>query len=652
MRTRFPDWAVNDTLFGDLGLDILNGGNGNDTFIITAQSELAAGETYNGGLGIDRLFLNTGSALDISSLVIASDVETLQSFGAVNVTAAQLSAFQNIFTGAITIADGGLADLSNNTVTTTVFNLAAAGNTITLAGDSDTTYTVNGNSGGDSITGGEHSSGDALNGNAGNDILNGGAGNDVLTGGGDLDTVNGGDGDDRMLINGQAEIVAGETYNGGIGTDTLELNTVFPIDMSGLIVNADVEQLTASGAVLLTAAQLSGFSRIQTGAITLSAAGVADMSGNTVFTNNFTMSAAGNTLTLAGVSTTTYTLNGGFGNDTITGGDNSGGDVLQGGAGLDILDGGIGNDQLTGGDGKDKLFGGAGNDTFFIFLQSDIVAAESYSGGAGDDLLDLQTGNPIDISSLTINADVEGLESGGIVSLKAAQLSNFRTVNTDAITLTNAGVVNLAGDTVYTTTFNLNAGGNSISLTGAVVTTYTVNGGVGIDVINGGDHISGDALFGGDGNDKVNGLAVNDFLVGGLGRDTVNGGIGDDRLIIAAQAEIVAAEAYSGGDGFDQLELQGGGAFDISAVTINADVERIVGGSAVTMTGAQLAAFKNIATGAITLTTGGLVSLAGDTVSTTVFNFSAANTKFSLSTDSLTTYTANGNNGNEYHHRR
>ena len=639
----------NDTLFGDLGLDTLNGGNGNDSLVITAQSELVAGETYIGGLGIDRLFLNTGALIDISALNINADIETLQSFGQVLLSSAQLGNFRNVFTGAITLTDGGIADLSNSSVTTTVFTLSSAGNTLNLAGVVDTTYTVNGGIGADTITGGDHSNGDVLNGNSGTDTLNGGIGNDALTGGGDLDILNGGQGDDRLIITAQAEIAVGETYNGGVGTDTLDLETVSTIDLTSIVINTDIESLEASGGVILTAAQLGNFSTLNTGAITLAAAGIADLTGATVFTTAFTTSNAGNTLNLAGVLTANYSITGGLGNDIITGGDrdNSTGDAINGGGGNDTLNGGAGQDTITGGDGKDIINGGIGNDRLVILLQSDIIAAENYAGGTGFDVLDLETGNPIDLSTAVINADIEYLEANGTVTLKASQLTNFKQINTGVITLSTAGAANLSGDTVFTSTFNLNVGGNAFSLAGDITNVYTVNGNNGNDTITGGDHTSGDSLTGGLGNDTINGAVGNDFLVGGAGDDTVSGGAGDDRLIITAQTDITATESYSGGTGFDQLELQGGVPINLATVIINADIERLVSGSTVTLTGAQLANFKNIQTGAITLTTGGAVSLAGDTVSTSVFNLAVAATNFSLAGDAANVYTVNGNNGSD-----
>lgn len=637
----------NDILFGDTGLDVMNGGNGNDRFDITAQAQIVAGETYNGGLGRDLLFLNTGSTIDLTSAIINADVEALQSFGAVLLSASQLDNFVSLSTGAITLTTNGVVDLAGAVVATNTFNLSAFGNTFGLAGVSNTAYTVNGGIGDDTITGGDHSNGDLLNGGEGADTINGGLGNDTLVGGGGLDTISGDGGDDRLVVTAQAELVAGESYSGGSGFDRLDLETGNPIDLSAVTINADIEYLEASGSVSLTATQLGNFQHVNTGFITLTTAGVADLTGGVISTNSFVLSGLGNTLNLTGVFTNTYTVTGGNGIDVITGGDHSNGDNLSGGGGNDTLNGGIGNDWLNGGDGKDVLNGGQGNDRMIIVSQAEIIAGEKYIGGTGTDKLDLETGSAIDISTLSINADVEHLEANGFVSLKTTQLSNFKIIQTGAITLTNAGNTSMAGDTVYTTVFNLHAGGNSISLAGVANTTYTVNGNIGADVINGGDYISGDGLNGGDGNDTINGLGGNDSIVGGAGADDVDGGLGDDRLYILAQTDLVAGDSFTGGAGFDYLDLETGAAINISGVTIAADIERLEANGAVTLKGSQLSNFRNIQTGAITLTTGGAVDLSGDTVITSVFNLANANTNFTLAGAHQNVYTVIGGTGND-----
>ena len=420
---------------------------------------------------------------------------------------------------------------------------------------------------------------ETLNGTAADDSIFGFGGHDILFGDNGLDILNGGGGNDRFDITAQIQIISGETYNGGGGFDTLLLNTGATIDISSIIINS-VESLTSFGQVSLKAAQLEAFARLNTGAITLTTGGAVNLTGATVFTTTFNLNSAGNNLNLSGVTTSSYTVNGNVGADVITGGDN--GDTLSGGDGDDTLDGGAGNDTLIDGIGKDTVIGGAGDDTNIITTQADIAAGGSYSGGIGFDTLTLQGEAPINISSLTISADVERLLASGPVSLKAGQLNNFSYIQTGAITVTNAGSISFVGNTVFTNTFNLSAAGNTIDFTGVNNTTfYTVNGGIGNDVITGGD--GNDVLNGGNGNDTLNGGALNDILTGGLGVDIVNGGDGDDQFNITSQADIAPGESYTGGNGFNSLVLQTGANIDLSALSINADIERLLSSGTVSL---------------------------------------------------------------------
>jgi Ca2+-binding RTX toxin-like protein len=488
----------------------VNGGTGDDRMMINGQSDITATETYIGGIGLDLLDLVTAAAIDLSSVSIGADVESLEANGAVSMTVAQLGNFKQVSTGAITLTNAGLANLVADFVFTKTFNLNAAGNNLDLRDVATTTYTVNGGAGADTVTGGDHLLGDTIFGGAGNDTLNGRGGSDTLVGGAGVDAVNGGIGDDRMKITVQADITAGETYTGGSGFDILDLETAATLNISALTINADIERLEAGGAVLLTAAQLGAFSNLQTGAVTLTSAGVADLRGASVFTSVFNLNAGGNTLNLGGVSSTSYTVNGGVGADTVIGGDQASGDTLSGRGGNDTIMGGAGDDIITGGLGADVENGGVGNDQFVVTVQGDIALGQTWNGGLGFDRLSLNTAAAINLSAATIGSDIETLESNGAVSLRANQLDNFSfVVDTGAITLTTAGVVDLRGMAVVDTqTFNLFAGGNSLNLTGDTTIGHVINGGAGVDNILGGD--LADQLFGG---------AANDQLVGGAGAD-------------------------------------------------------------------------------------------------------------------------------------
>jgi Ca2+-binding RTX toxin-like protein len=73
-------------------------------------------------------------------------------------------------------------------------------------------------------------------------------------------------------------------------------------------------------------------------------------------------------------------INGGNGNDTLSGND-----------GIDRIDGGNGNDVIDGGPDADQLFGGAGDDTISGGTGVDVLFGDdgndSLSGGAGQDQL-------------------------------------------------------------------------------------------------------------------------------------------------------------------------------------------------------------------------------------------------------------------------
>jgi Ca2+-binding RTX toxin-like protein len=642
----------NDILFGGGGVDILNGGAGDDRFDITAAADIAAGESYTGGTGFDTLNITVASPLDISALTIAADVEALTSTGALSLSSTQLDRFVSLNTGALTLTSGGTVDLANaRSVTTTVFNLFNANTVFSLNNVSTANYTVNGGTGNDIITGGAKN--DTLNGGDGNDTLNGGSGNDILTGGAGLDTVNGGAGNDRIVITAQSEIGQGEIASGGTGIDELYLNSSAAIDLSQMTINADVETLTAFGTVSLTAAQLSAFSRVQAANVTLSTGGTVTMSNDTVATGTFNLHSSGNTITLAGARSGIYTVNGSGAADTITGGDfASFGDTLNGFGGDDTINGGMGDDFITGGLGKDTMNGGNGNDTFLITGPSDVVALELYNGGEGLDTIRVTGSSPVNLSAATINVSTERLIATTSVQLSALQAGAFRFIDTgnNAVTLTSTGTVSFTGDTVFSSVFNLFSGGNSITFAGQRFAQYTVTGGTGADTITGGDHILGDNLTGGDGNDVLTGGAGHDTLYGGNGKDTVSGGTGDDTILIQSAGEVVAAESIAGGTGWDTVIYNGATDVSFAGITLNSDLEALVAqnyGAVLSMTATQLANFEFLDTGRIAITTTGTIALTSGEIYTQEFTLSAGGNTLNLTDVDDEAYTVYGGAGND-----
>ena len=289
---------------------------------------------------------------------------------------------------------------------------------------------INGGSGNDTITG--SAGGDTIDGGTGNDGLNGGAGNDTLIGGIGNDILSGNDGDDRFLIGAGG---GSDSFDGGNDTDTIAATADnVAIGITSII---GVEAITAGG-----------HSNVSLAGTT--AADVLDFSGTT----------------LTGI----VSINGGSGNDTITGS-----------VGSDSIDGGSGNDALNGGAGADTLIGGTGNDTL-----SGGAGADSLIGGAGLDTADYSTS----AAGVIVNL-ATGIGTGG--DAQGDALSEIETVIGSAF---NDALTGDAGS-------NLLTGG---------LGNDTLSGGVGTDTLNGGN---GD-----------------DILIGGVGRDIMSGGQGDDQFVL------------------------------------------------------------------------------------------------------------------------
>ena len=177
-------------------------------------------------------------------------------------------------------------------------------------------------------------------------------------------------------------------------------------------------------------------------------------------------------------------------------------------------------------------------------------------------------------------------------------------------------MVNLGAALVSTSTFNLSASGNSLTLNDGGLATYTVNGGAVVDTItitggNLGATLNGnagnDVLTGGTGNDTLNGGDDNDSMTAGNGNDTLNGGLGNDTMIgglgndtyVVDSAIDVTTEAAAGGTDLVQSSV---------TLTLGAEVENLTltGASAINGTGNGLANVLTGNSGINTLSAGAL----------------------------------------------
>jgi len=195
-------------------------------------------------------------------------------------------------------------------------------------------------------------------------------------------------------------------------------------------------------------------------------------------------------------------------------------ETLEGTVEADTLDGAAGDDFLRGLGGADRLIGGFGSDTL--------------TGGAGNDVFVYQGFQaPIDqrdvVTDFTPGEDRIDVSTLGIASFETVAKLLDSTENGDArLTLP------LGGGTHELVLQGVAA--DSLGAENVFVATDPAGG----DLQGGG---FADSLFGGLGDDRLNGFEGADRLFGGAGADVLNGGAGDDRLDGGPGADIAVFNA-------------------------------------------------------------------------------------------------------------
>lgn len=281
------------------------------------------------------------------------------------------------------------------------------------------------------ITGGDGA--DALEGSPDVDAIDGGAGDDVITGKAGADTLAGGAGDDQFVWqNGHGS----DIVDGGDGEDESRING-------------------ATAAELYTVTVVDGRVRVDRsspGVFFVSHATVEHVALRTYGGNDTITGALG----LAGAIE--LTLDGGLGNDTITGGNGDdvilggfGADTLNGAAGSDSIFGGTGADAITGGDGSDAIFGGAGDDTVTAkdSTTDDVRCGsgnDTVSADSADRLTDCDSITRADHSAVVTASTINATRStnGYVAKVRVTCLSDRACVGNVGLT-TRRGIVTSSG---------------------------------------------------------------------------------------------------------------------------------------------------------------------------------------------------------------
>jgi Ca2+-binding RTX toxin-like protein len=521
--------AFNDTFIGGAGTDNLSGGGGDDTFVFNT-GDVGSGEIINGGAqnSVDRIQLASGGTYNFFAATVTG-IELLQFLstgvtaflsasqlgaGAINAISSNTALTQSIMVG------GSFADLSDVTFT----GWGGANQTISITGTSAAANTLTGSSQRDTIRGS-------------------GASVDTMTGGGGADSLLGGVGADTFRYLAVTDMVAGETVDGGVGSDALELLYDGEIDFRSATL-ASIERLEFGGT---QGTQTATFRDDQFGesgmAFTLAVEGSSAVNQIVVTADGF-------------FSASQWTFaNWDASQDLIT---------LLGGAGVDNIVGTSQADVMEAGDRGDRLRGVGGDDTF-VMRAGDVDTGERIEGGThvNGDTISLLANTDLSLATIL------GVERLSIADLVSTTLTSDQigAGDPDAITqVVGAGVSTTQSLTVNATA----ATGFSVDLSsptlfsswGGANQTITINGNNQASDIN--------ELTGSVHRDTINGSVIaSNIITGGLGADTLNGGQGFDTFVFVRPGDVEAGEVINGNGGFNQLRLDAAGTVAFSVVALN-----------------------------------------------------------------------------------
>lgn len=433
---------------------------------------------------------------------------------------------------------------------------------------------------------------DAIDALAGNDTVLGLAGNDTITGGPGADSLDGGQDDDLFLVR-DGDLVTGESIDGGLGNDTVELAGGGNFDFIGVaLVNIEDIRATSTGSSNITFADRNAAERL-----TL-AAGESD----TVFIENFFEPSTRDAdlallfdLADAGVETTRFETS--VASVAATFSDNGDADPANDLLSLSFTDqpGGIEKhyDTLTQDfdragnvrrvetiydDGREStaVYDTAGQLTSTVITDGTANAAAydrvtvSYENGVRtQSIVELDNG----VTSVTdYAADGTTRERTVSTDLSAdGSAANYRTLTTEYNpdgSLASRVTVYDDGERFAEMAFTYDSTGTIesqrfTSADGSVRENVFVGGA--IDRVVATDADGALSLYGLGGDDSLLGGDLDDRLYAGTGNDTLDGGEGDDLLIGQAGNDLFVFSGIVGNDTISDFDRAGDDRLDLTA---------------------------------------------------------------------------------------
>jgi Ca2+-binding RTX toxin-like protein len=538
--------ALDNVLTGNSAANTLDGGTGNDTYVIDNIVDVI----------IEAVSAGTDTVQSSITYTLTANVEnlTLTGASAINGTG---NALDNLLTGnsAANTLDGGAGN------DTYVIDNAGDVAIEVVGGGTDTvlssvSYSLNANVENLTLIGSGNTNG---GGNALNNVVTGNSGVNFLDGAAGSDTLIGGAGDDIYLVDVVTDIVI---ENAGEGTDMVQSLATFTL-------SANVENLMLVGASTINATgNALNNSLIGNPADNVLDGGVgADTLNGAAGNDTYVVDDAGDIVVeAAGTGTDTvqssisYTLVANVENLNLIGAGaiNGTGNTLN-----NVISGNGAANTLDGGTGSDTMVGGSGDDIYVVDMVTDVVTENA---GEGTDLVQSSV-------TYTLGANVENLTLTGATAINGAgnAQDNVLTGNSAANTLTGGAgndtyVVDNAGDVVTEA-----AGAGTDTVQSSI--TYTLGANVENLMLIGASAING------------TGNTLDNVLSGNGAANVLTGGTGNDTYYVSTGDSVV--EAASAGTDVIYSDV---------TYTLNSNVENLVliGVEAINGTGNAL---NNVLTG-------------------------------------------------------
>ncbi|MFC0588526.1 beta strand repeat-containing protein [Novosphingobium aquiterrae] len=436
---------------------------------------------------------------------------------------------------------------------------------------------IDGTTGPDNLTG--TAGDDVINGLGGNDTIDGGDGNDLIFGGSGVDSLSGGNGNDTFVENTVSS--AGESFNGGAGTDTIQLEVLsgfpspFPTSIGLLSPHSfssatvtSIEQLvygsqvgnTVQGVFNLSSWASTGISQVvgnvgrdvlslltgtAAGTFTMPALSLSNWDAvplNAWEGGDFVALSAG---TPAGTSVTLNALAGATFLQVLSGG--AGDDILNGSGNADMFEASRGADQVNAGGGNDLIIianTAAANGVTWLAPTTFTGAGGVWNGGSGTDAISIGGDVTLQATLTSIEGVILQADYGPVTPTAPRQYAAV-------LRLDQAHLAMLPAATFW--------GG-----TGSVEVTLDFGGS-----FNGSQYTF---LAGADVNFRIttadgNGVSVvgtsrGDYISLGAGNQTVTGGGGNDTFSVAGG--IVTITDFTQGQ--DLFDLGGSGLISMARV--------------------------------------------------------------------------------------